>query len=350
LTDLAASLLIAALASALTFLFQSTRRRLRERQLRRKYPAAGLFATEFEDQENGRPIIVKGLTRLTQRGLDVRGVTSELQSGRCWDLEGRISPGGFLSGIYTAEDPHDTGSGTFFVEIDGASGDMHGLWAGYDSVNHSVEGGGYTFRRCPEAAIRPAGHDEAPAIVGLLGDALGDRYIELKDVTDLVASDGEQACFVARNGSHDVAGALLTKVLDHQDLTGVFPSGQEGLLNELPLGQYHDRVGFVRAIAVSEGYRGRGIATQLTRTSLDWLIEQQATLALSFGWKSPDGCHVQGVLESCGFTVVGEIDHFWREDSKSAGYSCPTCGDVCTCSAVVFTRSLLDMPATRCRL
>ena len=277
-------------------------------------------------------------------------MTSELQTGRCWNLKGRISSDGFISGVYMANDPHDTGSGTFFVEIDAATGDMKGLWAGYDSVNHSIEGGQYRFRRCPETAIKSAEHHEARALVALLGDALGDRYVEYDEVARLIEGDNSELCLVARTETRNIAGAATVSIVPRQDLPDTFPKGQGHVLSELPVSPHHANVGLIQAVAVSSLYRERGIATQLTRAAMDWLRERQATIALSFGWKSPDGCHIAGVLESCGFQSVHEVDRFWFEDSKDAGYSCPSCGDVCKCAAVIFTRSLIDIPPNPCRV
>jgi GNAT superfamily N-acetyltransferase len=349
-TDIVTSLLLAAIGSAITFAVQQIRRRYRNHRLRARYPVEGLFATEFEDRTESGTVVQKGLTRIRQHGMEVSGVTSELQTGRCWNLKGKISSDGFISGVYRAEDPHDTGSGTFFVEIDGATGDMKGLWAGYDSVNHSIEGGQYQFRRCPETDIRAAEHHEAQSLVALLGDALGDRYVEYDDVARLIKGANSELCLVARTDGADIAGAATASVVSHRDLARSFPKGKGHLLRQLPLSSHHQSVGLIQAVAVSSLYRERGIATQLTRAAMDWLRDQRATVALSFGWKSPDGCHIGGVFESCGFRPVYEAEKFWFEDSKAAGYSCPSCGDVCRCAAVIFTRSLIDMPANPCRV
>jgi N-acetylglutamate synthase-like GNAT family acetyltransferase len=349
-SDVIASLLLAAIGSAVTFLVQVSRRRYRNRRLREQYPVAGLFATEFEDKSDDGLVVQKGLTRIRQHGMEIVGVTSELQTGRCWKLKGKISSEGFISGVYVAEDPHDTGNGTFFVEVDGATGDMQGLWAGYDSVHHSIEGGKYRFRRCPETDIRRAEHHEAKSLVALLGDALGDRYVEYDEVIRLIEGANSELCLVAKTETRGIAGAATASIISQEALSGSFPKGQSHVLSELPMSPYHENVGLIQAVAVSNLYRERGIATQLTRSAMDWLREQQATIALSFGWKSPEGCHIAGVFESCGFNPVREVENFWLEDSKNAGYSCPSCGDVCGCDAVIFTRSLIDMPANPCRV
>jgi GNAT superfamily N-acetyltransferase len=227
---------------------------------------------------------------------------------------------------------------------------MKGLWAGYDSVNHSIEGGKYLFRRCPETEIKSAEHHEARSLVALLGDALGDRYVEYDEVARLIDGDDSEVCFVAHTDTSEIAGAATASVVQHEDLAASFPKGQRHVLRELPVSPHHESVGLIQAVAVSGLYRQRGIATQLTRAAMDWLRKQEATVALSFGWKSPDGCHISGVFDSCGFQPVHEVERFWFEDSKDAGYSCPSCGSVCECSAVIFTRSLIDMPANPCRV
>jgi GNAT superfamily N-acetyltransferase len=343
MADLLASLVLAVAGAALTFVFQRVQREGRNRRLRRQYPVGGLFTTEFEDREGDRVFIEKGLTRIHQHGTDIRGVTSELQSGRCWDLEGSVSPGGFVHGIYTAEDPHDTGMGTFFLRINGSTGDMDGLWAGYDSVNQSITGGRYTFKRCPDADIRVAASQEYPEIVALLGDALGNRYIDVSQLQRMGQNQAE-VCFVAYSENR-LVGAAIARCVGQEELADVFPQGQAVVLEDLPLGHYHRRVGFVSAIAVAPDCRGRGLATQLTRTAMKWLREKGATAALSFGWKSSRGCHISGVLNSCGFEAHNEVPGFWTEDSANASYSCPECGKICKCTAVIFTRSLSDLPA-----
>jgi len=348
MTDIFASLLLAAIGAAITFAAAFGKRRVRNRQLRRRYPVAGLFTTEFEDQDGSRLVVEKGLTRLRQRGMEIRGVTSELQFGRCWELEGTVSSGGFVHGLYRAEDPHDSGMGTFFLRIDATSGDMEGLWAGYDSVNQSLNGGRYTFRRCPEVEIRKAASSEYEQIVALLGDALGDRYIGI-DQLEQMGKIHNETCFVAISEER-VAGAAITRLVESVALAQVFPLGQEQVLNEVPLGQYHRTVGVVGAVAVALENRGRGVGTQLTRASMDWLRDRGATAAVSFGWKSSNGCHIAGVLRSCGFEERLEITEFWTKESASTGYSCPECGNLCKCSAIIFTRSLTDLPSVQCRV
>jgi ribosomal protein S18 acetylase RimI-like enzyme len=347
MTDILASLILAAIGAIITFAAQLTRKHLRNRQLRKRYPVEGLFTTEFEDREGDRIFVEKGLTRLHQRGADIRGVTSELQSGRCWDLEAHVSSGGFVHGIYTAEDPHDTGMGTFFLRING-TGDMEGLWAGYDSVNSSLTGGRYTFKRSPEVEIRRAATTEYPDILALLGDALGDRYIGMSELQE-IGRRPHEACFVAYAESR-LVGAAISRLLTSDILPQAFPKGQEKVLNDVPIGQYHRTIGLVSSVAVASHSRGRGLATQLTRNSMDWLRDNGATVALSFGWKSDEGCHIAGVLTSCGFESRAEVAGFWTEDSATEGYSCPQCGDVCHCSAVIFTRSLTELPPDRCRV
>ncbi len=345
--EIAIPIVLAGIGSAITFALQYARRLIREYRLRQQYPVAGTFATTYDDIANGEFVTQKAFTRLHQRGDFVSGVTSEFNSGRRWKLEGQITRDGFLRGSYSAEDPYDKGSGTLFLKVDGAKGDMEGLWAGYDSANRLMGGGRYKFRRCTDLQIRSARQSEADALVALLGDALGHRYVDLDEMEALIAGNGDEACIVADLGNGYIGGAVTVRVVDRDAAIQELPKGQDALLDRLPLRGVHRRIGLIKAVAVQPGSRNRGIATDLTRAALDWLGAHQATVALSIGWKSSAGCHIEGVFESFKFRAADEVASFWYEDSKEGLYRCPVCGEVCSCSAVIFTMSPIEVPADR---
>jgi hypothetical protein len=116
MNDLVISFVIAGLGSLATFLAGFAARKARDRRHRKKYPVAGRFVTEYEDQTAGGIVIRKATTELKQRGRDVSGITVDIVGGRAWELKGTIETGGFLHGVYKAEDPHDSGQGTFFLK------------------------------------------------------------------------------------------------------------------------------------------------------------------------------------------------------------------------------------------
>jgi ribosomal protein S18 acetylase RimI-like enzyme len=342
--DIVTPIVLAGIGSIITYALQYAKRLVRERGLRKQYPVAGTFATAYDDIANDEFVTQKAFTRFTQRGDFVKGETYEFSSKRRWKLEGHVTRDGFLRGTYKAVDPYDSGSGTFFLKIDGTKGEMEGLWAGYDSANRLMGGGRYRFRRCAEARIRPARRSEADSLVALLGDAIGHRYVGMDEMEELIGGSADKACFVADLGGGNIAGAVTVRVVDREEAARELPKGQEALLDRLLSHGVHRRIGLIKAVAVHPGARKRGVATDLTRAALGWLADRNATFAFSIGWKSDKGCHVEGVFKSFEFQVVDEVAYFWREDSEAGDYRCPVCGEVCTCSAVVFTMSPIQVP------
>lgn len=340
MTDIAISLLLAAIGSLLTFLAAYVSRRVRDRHLKRRFPVAGRFISEYEDLKGEERVVTKSLTVLRQRGRAIVGETVELEGSRSWELQGVVESGGFIHGVYAAEDPHDNGNGTFYLKIDGGSGDMDGLWAGYDSVNGEIEGGRYTFKRSADVTVRSAKLEEARSVCSLLGDALGELYVDLASVREAISDDAKSACFVAVTRQDHVVAAVTVSLVDQSSIEEFLPEGQDSLVRSLRVLRHNETVALLRSIAVRPRYRGRSIATQLTARAMYWAAEREATAALTFGWRSPQGCHIAGVMETSGFRSEADIPNFWTADSRLHDYSCPVCGDTCECGAVIFVRAL----------
>lgn len=342
--DIVDSLLLAGIASLITLTAGVVSRRIRDKRLGRRYPVAGRFVTEYDDTADGEKITRKGFTILKQRGRHITGETIDLQEGRSWILSGTVEPGGFVHGIYGAEDPHDTGTGTFFLKIGGRGGDLTGLWAGYDSVNGGIDGGKYVFRRSPDVTIREAVSDDAQRVCALLGQALGELYIDLDAIRRIIAEDETTStCFVAVSPTNQLLGAVTTAVIAHDELASAFPIGHDDLPERLLVAKFNEQIGIVKSIAVDPKSRSRGIATQLVDRSLEWQASRGATASICVGWKSDDGCHIAGVMEVTGFDPAEDISAFWLEESKREGYLCPACGHECHCGAIIFSRSV-DVP------
>jgi GNAT superfamily N-acetyltransferase len=343
--DIVISLVIAGLGSLAAFLIALGSRWLRNRGLRKRYPVAGRFITEYEDEVDGHRVLQKAMTTLEQWGRDVTGATADLSGERAWLLKGTIESGGFLHGVYSAEDPHDSGKGTFFMKIDGASGDLQGLWAGFDSKNGSIREGSYDFKRCPEATIEVASDSDAPTVCALLGDALGELYVDLNEIRSIIATENPDAtCLIAVDREGQIIGALTAAMFSNASLGAALPAGQAETIGRLPAIRYHERFCVIRSIAVVPRWRDRGVGSRLVREALTWCGARGTTAALSFGWKSSRGCHIDGVMTTTGFDRILEVPNFWTADSQAKDYFCPECGSVCECAAVVFKR-VIDVKA-----
>lgn len=340
IVGLTSSLLLGCIGAALTYLLRLAIRLTRERLDQDLFPVSGTFVTEFEDLEDGLPVLRRATTVLRQKGTEVFGLTTELGSGRSWHLKGSVERGGFLHGAYTADDPHDAGRGTFFFSIGTEEGELDGLWAGYDSRISGIAGGRYRLRRRPDLELRKATPDDAAAIVALLGGALGERYVRLEQIRALLADENRGAAGVAVSQSGELVGAVTSSWLRPSELRDHLPAGQEGLVEELDFLEYHARAGHIEAVAVAPAYRGRGLATQLVERAVGTLEDGGATAVISFGWEAEGQCAIAGILQSQGFGLARRVENFWGRDNQEEDYDCPSCGDRCRCAGLVFSRPL----------
>lgn len=317
---------------------------IQNRRLRLRYPIGGRFVTVYEDVTGTGKITRNGEATLSWKHGHVSGEDLN-EEGRTWKLEGTVDAAGFLAGIYRADNPYDTGNGTFFLTIEGR--DMNGLWAGYDSQNHQVVSGTYTFRQCPDGTIRRATPDEAERVVALLGDALGEFYVDLGTVGEAIAGDGTATCLVKIDTSNRLLGAVTCYIVTPDSLDRFLPEGQGDLVNRLRVCKFNKSIGLLRSIAVAPNDRRRGVATDLTGACITWCAEHGASTMLTFAWLPHTDSQqavpqLSGVLQHTGFTRVETIDNYWTQDSQSKHYQCPVCGPTCTCAAAVYTKAILE--------
>jgi GNAT superfamily N-acetyltransferase len=338
-------LVVAIAAAILGAATTQIQRSIQNRRLRRRYPIGGRFVTQYQDVTDTGTITRDGEATLGWKREHISGEDLNTEEGRAWKLEGTMDPGGFLAGTYRADDPYDTGNGTFFLRVEGR--DMYGLWAGYDSVNRQVVSGTYTFRRRPDGEVRRARPDEAGRVVALLGDALGESYVDLGTVGEAINGDGTSTCLVEVDSSDRLLGAVTCYIVTPDSLDRFLPEDQGDLVKGLRVLKFNTSIGLLRSIAVEPNYRRRGVATDLTEACIAWCAQQGASTMLTFAWLAHTDAQqaspqLTGVLKHTGFTWVETIDNYWTQDSQSKHYQCPACGPTCTCAAAVYTRAILE--------
>lgn len=299
---------------------------IRNRIDRRRFPIAGEYISQFEDETSHGKIWVSAPARLKQHGLVVVGVTH--MGDKKWRLSGSIDPkGGFISGVYSAENPYDRGVGNFFLTIQ-PNKDLVGLWSGYDSANEKISVGGYRFHRIVSLKISKVSKETAAACMAIAEVQLGKDYIPEKDFLN-----DDFHCVYGRM-ERDIVGFAIGKSLDRQDFINKFPKVAERLPNILP---WADTVGMVSSVAIRQDCQGRGAGYALVQNVLQYLDAQSMTVML--GWSAPDGVHIAGIAHALGFTEKAIIAEYWHDDSLSKGYRCPVCGSPpCHCSAVLYVR------------
>ncbi len=348
--DVIIPLVVAVAAAILGAATTQILRLIQNRRLRRRYPIGSRFVTEYQDVTDTGKITRNGEATLSWKRDHISGKERNTDEGRAWKLEGTMDAAGFLAGIYRANDPYDTGNGTFFLNIEGR--DMHGWWSGYDSKSRQVVSGKYTLRERPDGAVRRATPDEAGRVGALLGDALGESYVDLGTVGEAITGDGTATCLVKVDSSNLLLGAVTCHIVTPDSLDRFLPYGQGDMVNRLRVFKFNTSIGLLRSIAVAPNYRRRGVATDLTETCISWCTEHGASTMLAFAWlphttpqqATPQQAMPQlaGVLEHTGFTLVERIDNYWTQDSQSKHYQCPVCGPTCVCAATVYTRVILE--------
>lgn len=347
LADAAYQILIGLIGAGILTAGAFTVRLIRGAIVSRRFPVAGLYRSTFEDIEDGKTVYTKAIAELHQRGRKIWGPTYELGTNRRWLLEGEIDPSGRIHGRYTADDPHDIGLGAFFLEML-PDRTLEGMWTGYDSENKTISCGRYLFKRMNQTITRRMTPADVPAVLSILGHALGSRYISREELTDFTASK-QKVAYVALTSSKGSIAAAATGVLPAttDELLTLMPANQASRVADLVPELGFNLTGLLKSVAVDSEERGSGIGTKISSAVVQALFDMGATNVVSIGWTDDEGCHIQGPLETLGFKARGDLDDFWHEDSVLEGYSCPTCGRPCRCSARIFVLPLSKAPIAR---
>lgn len=324
----------AAVVAVLTYLLT----RVRDIVLDHQFPVAGLYRSTFEDTVDGVVTQTKAIATVKQRGRKIWGPTTTVNGDRTWLLSGRIANGGRIHGAYAAEGPHDEGLGGFFLELL-SDGHLDGMWTGYDTENKLVSAGRYSFWPLLAFPIRRMTNSDLDGSLSVLGNALGSRYVSRGELATYVGQK-DRVAFVATSKDGQIHGAATSDLpADSSSVLELLPADARArVLNLIPELEFN-RTGLLRSVAVSPKARGNSVGTSLVRASVDSLWDLGATSIISIGWTDIDGCHIQGPLEAMGFEIQGDLEGFWRDDSISKNYLCPTCGQPCSCTARVFLKS-----------
>jgi hypothetical protein len=150
---LTSSVLVSALTAFMAFGATQVWRRWHLGRLRQLCSLDGAFITEYERDYEGTIVRHRALTQISQIGLRVRGVTTELGSERSWELDGEIDRFGFLRGVEKTLGADGTAFTTVLLAISDAGDALTGLWSGCGSVERQVSSGQYVMRRCEQPSV-----------------------------------------------------------------------------------------------------------------------------------------------------------------------------------------------------
>lgn len=302
---------------------------IRHFYLNKKYPIKGDFIAYYEDISGGQKCTLSAPTTIHQKGLDIKGKTT-FELGKTWILEGKISDGN-VYGIYHAESPNDSGKGNFFLQIN-ATGDLDGIWSGYDHENKLITSGHYLFKRIPKIQIKSITESYHGSVLALSSRLLGKGY--LPDIPQL---DKNKTVLLVALSSKKFIGFAYARITEKDDLNVILKNRTIDIPPDLKLADERGTLGLLKTVCVEPENQGRGVATILIKECLNNLVTLGAETFICIAWKSSAGVQIGGVLSKLGFREWITLDKFWAEESISQNFSCPVCGNPpCNCSAVIY--------------
>lgn len=320
--------IIGALFAAIVLILSNKIRRF---YLNKKYPIKGDYITYYEDESDGQKFTLSAPATIRQKGLDIKGETT-LKRGKTWILEGKIRDGGNVYGVYYAESPFDTGIGNFFLKIN-ATGDLDGIWSGYDHENKKITSGHYRFKRIPKIQIQSITKSYYANVLDLSSRCLGKGYFPA-----IPQSDKNKSVFLVAISSKKLIGFANAIITEKDELKDTLKNRKiDRIPPDIKRADEAGTLGFLKTVCVEPDFQGRGVATALIKECLNNLVTLGAETLICIAWKRPDGVSIGGILSKLGFHEWITLDKFWAEESESLNYSCPVCGDPpCNCSAVIY--------------
>ncbi len=182
------------------------------------------------------------------------------------------------------------------------------------------------------AELRPGDAAGAAIARRLLDQGLGEG---MYSVDGLLADAAEPTAgvWLARAGDAP-AGAAVARLLVPEDAAyyGRFGPGATGL--------FGGTVGSFEGLAVDPAFHRRGVGARLTRASLDWMRAQGCDAVVAIAWLSGRPDSSPPLFRHLGFREGPTVERFYAEESLQNDWSCPVCGQPCTCAATFFALPL----------
>lgn len=184
----------------------------------------------------------------------------------------------------------------------------------------------------------PLDTDKFVAVITLANQVHGDNYLDSVSLQQMYVQgikQGLNASLVAVDDSGTVVGYRLS-----------FAPGQWQLdqwcspaLWSVPV----EQMAYFKSVAVAASMRGKGVASALLKASARVLAQQGAKAGLAHIWRESPGNAAQRYFSYAGATLLKVHPLRWRHLSETAGYICPLCGSLCSCSAAEMELQFKDL-------
>lgn len=319
-------LLGAALVSLITYIIEF----IKNKVIEKKFPLSGKYITNYEDIVDGKKVVTTALAELKQKGHKIKGKT--WFGDRTWLLNGDIMDSGHIYGVYYSENPWDKGIGEFFLSID-INKKMTGLWSGYDSANDIINSGKYVFKPIiNNVEIVDYNRKFSSQILKISDKELGKDYFDIKDLEFFTDDNTMSFCKIAKI-DNKVVGFAMSVVLSLKELVDYLKIDKKDLPKFIIAAK---KICVIKTVSVDSNFHGMGIGYKLVKSLIDDGTSNNINDFACVAWKSGDKINIKGILEAFDFTAYKEIENYWTEDSIKDGFQCPSCGNPCHCSAVMY--------------
>jgi ribosomal protein S18 acetylase RimI-like enzyme len=162
---------------------------------------------------------------------------------------------------------------------------------------------------------------------------LGNHYLTTTYISQLLKNENAfLKCVI--NDQSEIIGFGICTILSSEEFKNSLHSSQ---FRELPENiKNASRLGITNTIAIKEEYKGKGIGTLIFNQFLAFFELKKIDIITAFAWKSKDGFNMEGIFKKHNFPILKTIQNYWKEDSIENKYDCPSCGNPCICSAVIY--------------
>ncbi len=301
-------------------------------KVRKSFKISGEYMSFYEDIEDGRVVVRKAPVVLKSCFGRITGKTW-FGGSQAWKIQAKMYNKKRVVGTYFAKSNIDDGLGNFFLNVVDAN-TLEGFWSGYDNVNNTITTGKYIFRRRYKGySIRKATVADFASVIKIADIQLGEDYLTKERLEKTLDKNLSDDILVAvENATDNIIAFCLYKHISHEDAIRICQGYK--LRNMM----FADSIGYVATVATKEEFKHLGIATALVDKCLKEMKEEGIKCFISTAWKHAGITNIASVLESHGFVKEIEMPKYWYESSLREGYSCPRCGNPCTCSCVLYTK------------
>lgn len=292
---------------------------------------SGDYLTLYEDNDDGRKVVIKAPARLRVMWNHISGNTNF--GTQSWKISARLYKRKRIAGVYYARNVLDEGFGTFYLEVKSPS-ILEGFWCGYDNKSHQISSGKYLFKKVyKDYVIRSMALNDFGQVIQIADSQLGRDYVTPEVLNCMLGEDSSMRCYVVvDNMKHNVIGFYIYDTIDYKHVMEI----TKGVpIREL---MYTKQIGYLKTIAIDKKFAGYGIATSVVQHCLETTRKNGVSAFISPAWKHGGKINIENVLIQNGFKSKIEISNYWYDASLKEGFMCPQCGNPCHCSCVIFIK------------